>query len=162
MAARGDSGRRNLAHELELASEIGRARNQRGRDLARARGQVGLTVLVRVTVTVAVTVTVTVSLTLTLTLTLTLILTSSAPQIAPAVHLDLADLDLRAGDPDLPAVHLDLADLDLRTGDTEEPEAGEPEAEEAGPAARSVRARVAWAVNRVRVRGVKVRASGEG
>ena len=69
-------------------------------------------------------------------------------QVAPAVHLDLADLDLRRGDPDLPAVHLDLADLDLRTGDTEEPEAGE-----AGPAARSVRARVAWAVNRVRVRG---------
>ena len=81
-------------------------------------------------------------------------------QIAPAVHLDLADLDLLRGDPDLPAVHLDLADLDLRTGDTEEPEAGEPEVEEAGPAARSVGARVAWAVNRVRVRGVKVRASG--
>ena len=81
-------------------------------------------------------------------------------QVAPAVHLDLADLDLRRGDPDLPAVHLDLADLDLRTGDTEEPEAGEPEAGEAGPAARSVGARVAWAVNRVRVRGVKVRARG--
>ena len=81
-------------------------------------------------------------------------------QIAPAVHLDLADLDLRRGDPDLPAVHLDLADLDLRTGDTEEPEAGEPEAGEAAPAAGSVGARVAWAVNRVRVRGVKVRARG--
>ena len=86
-------------------------------------------------------------------------------QIAPAVHLDLADLDLRRGDPDLPAVHLDLADLDLRTGDTKEPEAGEPEAGEpeaegAGPAARSVGERVAWAVNRVRVRGVKVRARG--
>ena len=84
-------------------------------------------------------------------------------QVAPAVHLDLADLDLRRGDPDLPAVHLDLADLDLRTGDTEEPEAeeaGEPEAGEAGPAARSVGKRVAWAVNRVRVRGVKVRARG--
>ena len=67
-------------------------------------------------------------------------------QVAPAVHLDLADLDLRRGDPDLPAVHLDLADLDLRTGDAEEPEAGEAEAEEPGPTARSVGERVAWAV----------------
>ena len=50
---------------------------------------------------------------------------SSPPQIAPAAHLDLAGLD---------------------TGDTEEPEAREPEAEEPGPAARSVGARVAWAV----------------